>query len=98
MITQIEQKVANIGRHLRVLEQVIETQPITTVSLCKELDYRRREIRYSLRKLEDEALIENTSQGLVTTENVDEFLDDHVIQINSIIDRLEVMTVPRVEE
>lgn len=98
MITRIDQKVAKLERHLNVLELTIEDGPVTTVSLNDELDYSRREIRYSLRMLENEALIEETPQGLVATDNVDEFINKHVIQINSIIHRLDAITVPHIKE
>jgi predicted transcriptional regulator len=57
--------------------------------MSNETGYRHHKVRYSLRVLEKESLIEPTSQGAVTTNQTSEFVDDLDQDIDSISDKLD---------
>ncbi|MFC7028454.1 hypothetical protein ACFQH8_15515 [Halomicroarcula sp. GCM10025710] len=76
MIDRLEKEVDMLERHLQVLRMVIENEPIGIVKMSNETGYPHHKVRYSLRVLEEENLIEPSSQGAITTEQTGEFVDD----------------------
>src|SRR5699024_8033016 len=58
MIDRLEKEVDMLERHLQVLRMVIENEPIGIVKMSNETGYAHHKIRYSLRVLEEENLIE----------------------------------------
>ena len=78
-----------LERHLEVLKMVINNEPIGIVKMSNETGYPHHKVRYSLRVLEEEDLIEPSSQGAVTTERtmefvreLDELLDETIEKLN----------------
>ena len=88
MIDRVQNEVDMLDRHLRVLKTVIANEPIGIVNLADETGYPHHKVRYSLRVLKDEALVEPTSKGAVTTDYTEVFVDDVNDQLDAIIDRL----------
>jgi predicted transcriptional regulator len=76
MIDRLEDEVNMMERHLQVLEMVIENEPIGIVKMSNESGYPHHKIRYSLRVLEEENLIEPSNQGAITTERAEGFVDE----------------------
>lgn len=76
MIDRLEKEVDMLERHLQVLRMVIENEPIGIVKMSNETGYAHHKIRYSLRVLEEESLIEPTSQGATTTDQTSAFVDE----------------------
>ena len=64
-----------LGRHLRVLRLVIRNEPIGIVQMAEKLSIPDHKVRYSLRVLEEEGLIEPTDQGATTTEDLGGYID-----------------------
>jgi len=93
MIDRLEKEVDMLERHLQVLRMVIENEPIGIVKMSNETGYPHHKVRYSLRVLEEENLIEPSSQGAITTEQTGEFVDDLDEKIDEIIDKLEGMKI-----
>ena len=81
---RLEDQIEKEGRDLSILEAVIENGPIGIVRLAEETGVPKHKVRYSLRMLEDDELIEPTPQGAVPVDNIDE----RVATINDGIDRL----------
>ncbi len=82
-----------LERHLEVLQMVIENEPIGIVKMSNETGYPHHKVRYSLRVLEEESLIDPTSQGAITTEQTEEFvdeLDDKIDEIGRTLDEMKV--------
>ena len=52
-----------LERHLQVLRMVIENEPIGIVKMSNETGYPHHKVRYSLRVLEEENLIEPSSRA-----------------------------------
>ncbi|WP_225334653.1 hypothetical protein [Halomicrobium urmianum] len=93
MIDRLEKEVDMLERHLQVLRMVIENEPIGIVKMSNETGYPHHKVRYSLRVLEEENLIEPSSQGAITTEQTSEFVNDLDDKIDEIIDKLEGMKI-----
>ncbi len=58
-----------------MLRAIMENQPIGIIRLSEHLKYPQHKVRYSLRILEQEGLIEPSPDGAVTTEKLPDFLD-----------------------
>ncbi|MFB6084540.1 MAG: hypothetical protein ABEJ94_09880 [Halorientalis sp.] len=98
MIDRLEKEVDMLERHLQVLRMVIESEPIGIVKMSNETGYPHHKVRYSLRVLEEENLIEPSSQGAITTEQTSEFVDDLDEKIDNIIEKLDDMKIEDVAE
>jgi len=87
-----------LERHLQVLKMVIRNEPIGIVKMSNETGYPHHKVRYSLRVLEEENLIEPSSQGAVTTEDTAEFVGDLDGKVDEIIEKLETMKIDEMPE
>ncbi|MGB9985780.1 hypothetical protein [Salarchaeum japonicum] len=93
MIDRLEKEVDMLERHLQVLRMVLEREPIGIVKMSNETGYPHHKVRYSLRVLEEEDLIEASSQGAITTERTEEFVDELDDKVDEIIGKLESMKI-----
>jgi predicted transcriptional regulator len=98
MIDRLEKEVDMLERHLQVLKMVIESEPIGIVKMSNETGYPHHKVRYSLRVLEEENLIEPSSQGAITTDRTSEFVDELDEKLDDIIDKLESMKIESAAE
>jgi len=87
-----------LERHLQVLKMVIENEPIGIVKMSNETGYPHHKVRYSLRVLEEENLIEPSSQGAITTEETADFVNDLDEKVDEIISKLEDMKISGMAE
>ena len=93
MIDRLDKEGDMLQRHLEVLWMVIEHEPIGIVKISNESGYRHHKVRYSLRVLEEENLIEPTNQGAVTTERTSGFvdgLDERIGDVNSTLNGMKI--------
>ena len=93
MIDRLEKEVDMLERHLEVLRMVIENEPIGIVKMSNETGYPHHKVRYSLRVLEEENLIEPSSQGAITTERTEEFVGDLDSKLDAINAKLDDMKI-----
>jgi predicted transcriptional regulator len=91
MMHRLETEVDMLLRHLQVLDLVIENEPIGIVKMSNETGYRHHKIRYSLRVLEEQSLIEPTSQGATTTNQTTVYVDGLDENITRLTDKLNRM-------
>jgi predicted transcriptional regulator len=98
MIDRLEKEVDMLERHLQVLRMVIENEPIGIVKMSNETGYPHHKVRYSLRVLEEENLIEPSSQGAITTEQTADFVNDLDEKVDEIIAKLEDMKISGMAE
>jgi len=73
-----------LQRHLVILKQVVDNEPIGILKLAEETKIPSHKVRYSLRVLEQEGLIKATSPGAVTTDLTRPFLKE----LDSLIENL----------
>jgi predicted transcriptional regulator len=93
MIDRLEKEVDMLERHLQVLSMVIENEPIGIVKMSNETGYPHHKVRYSLRVLEEENLIEPSSQGAITTERTEEFVEELDEKIDETTEKLDNMKI-----
>ncbi|MFB6081781.1 MAG: hypothetical protein ABEJ67_03065 [Halanaeroarchaeum sp.] len=93
MIDRLEKEVDMLERHLQVLKMVIKNEPIGIVKMSNETGYPHHKVRYSLRVLEEENLIEPSSQGAITTERTTGFVEELEDKLDEIIGKLEEMKI-----
>jgi predicted transcriptional regulator len=91
MIDRLEKEADMLRRHLEVLRMVIDSEPIGIVKMSNETGYAHHKIRYSLRVLEEESLIEPSSQGATTTDQTNAFVDGLDGQIDVVSNKLDEM-------
>ena len=82
LTSKLEDEVSLMQRHVHMLKAIMENQPIGIIRLSELLNYPQHKVRYSLRILEQEGLIEPSPDGAVTTEILPDFLD----QLKTILD------------
>ncbi|MDX1746952.1 MAG: hypothetical protein R3324_13520 [Halobacteriales archaeon] len=97
MIDRLEKEVDMLERHLQVLRMVIDNEPIGIVKMSNETGYPHHKVRYSLRVPEEESLIEPSSQGAVTTEHTQGFIEDLGGKVDEIIGQLDSMKIEDLE-
>ena len=67
----IETELDILKRHVHVLKTLQKNQPMGIIKLSELTGYPQHMVRYSLRILEQDSLIEPSPQGAVTTGDVD---------------------------
>jgi len=71
----IETEVDILKRHVNILKKLQKDQPMGIIKLSEITEYPQHMVRYSLRILEQDGIIEPSSKGAITTEKVPETLD-----------------------
>jgi predicted transcriptional regulator len=71
----IENELEILKRHVHVLKTLQESQPMGIIKLSELTKYPQHMVRYSLRILEQDGLIEPSPQGAVTTGEVKKTMD-----------------------
>ena len=71
LISVIETELNILKRHIHVLKTLQEHQPMGIIKLSELTKYPQHMVRYSLRILEQDGLIEPSPQGAVTTGDVE---------------------------
>lgn len=84
-------------RDLQILATVIDHGPIGIVRLAEETSVPEHKVRYSLRMLESDGLIEPTPQGAVPADDIGDQVRAINDGIDGIVDRVEKLhaDVPR---
>jgi predicted transcriptional regulator len=85
---RVQHELELLKRHVIVLKKVMESGPIGIMKLSLETGIPDHLIRYSLRVLEQEGLIEPSTQGAVATKSAKEALSEFRDELT----RIEVMT------
>ncbi len=73
---KIEGEIDLLKRHVEMLIAIKKSEPIGIIRLSELMKCPQHKVRYSLRILEQEGLIEPTPDGAKIAENVDNFLTD----------------------
>ena len=71
----IETELDILRRHVNVLKTLQKNQPMGIIKLSELTGYPQHMVRYSLRILEQDGLIEPSPQGAVTTKDVSKTMD-----------------------
>lgn len=71
----VESEMDILKRHIHVLKTLKENQPMGIIKLSELTNYPQHMVRYSLRILEQDGLIEPSPQGAITTDEVSKTMD-----------------------
>lgn len=85
----LEREIELMERTLEIFAIVREEQPIGISKLSKALDLPEHKVRYSLRMLQKERLIEPTGKGAVLNEKHKDFEEDIIELLDSIDDTVQ---------
>lgn len=88
MIQRLADQLEKESRDLQVLSAVIDHHPIGIVRLAQETGIPEHKVRYSLRMLENDGLIDPTQQGAIPDEDIEERVEELNAGIESLIKRL----------
>jgi len=80
----IENELDILKRHIDILKILQDQQPMGIIKLSELTGYPQHMVRYSLRILEQEDLIEPSSRGAMLTQNMNAVLHDLRIALNDI--------------
>lgn len=89
MIDRVKKEADMMHRHMKVLNIVDKNGPVGIVKLSDETGYPRHKIRYSLRVLEEEELIEPTNKGARVTDEAKNFKKEVNEEVDDLIGTLE---------
>ncbi|WP_018256665.1 winged helix-turn-helix transcriptional regulator [Halomicrobium katesii] len=70
-LDRLAEQVEKERRDLQILEAIIEHGPIGIVRLAEEADVPEHKVRYSLRMLENDELVQPTPEGAIPVENIE---------------------------
>lgn len=76
LTSKLESETELLQRHVDILKLISEHEPIGIIRLAELLKYPQHKVRYSLKILEQEALIEPSAGGAITTRKIEEFMDE----------------------
>ena len=86
---RLRDQVEKESRDLSILEAVIDDGPIGIVRLAEETGVPEHKVRYSLRMLEDDGLVEPTPQGAIPADGIAERVSDINAGLDRLVERLE---------
>lgn len=95
MIDRLENQLDKEQRDLRVLQSVLRDHPIGIVSISQQTDIPQHKVRYSLRMLENDELIEATPQGAVPADDIESRVAELNDGIEELVGRLRSLDRPQ---
>lgn len=76
LTSKLETEIELLERHVDMLKAIAKNEPIGIIRLAEMLKCPQHKVRYSLKILEQEALIEPSTGGAVTTKKLQEFISE----------------------
>jgi predicted transcriptional regulator len=89
MVERLTNQVEKEERDLRILRTVIESGPIGIVRIADETDIPEHKVRYSLRMLENDGLVDPTPNGAVPVDDIDERVATINAGLDDLVERLD---------
>jgi len=91
MDDRLSDQVDKEARDLQVLRTVIEAGPIGIVTIADETDIPEHKVRYSLRMLENDDLVDPTPNGAVPADDIDDRAERINAGLDDLVDRLDAL-------
>jgi len=85
LISKLENEMELLERHVEMLKTIAGNEPIGIIRLAEMLKCPQHKVRYSLRILEQEDLIEPSTGGAVTTKRLQEFIDELKVTLDKMV-------------
>jgi predicted transcriptional regulator len=89
MVQRIESEIETLNQHIQVLQTVSDMGPTGIRGISKETGLKSHHVRFSVRILEQNELIEPSPRGLQATSQTEEFLSNFTDEIERIEARFE---------
>ena len=86
---KLERELEILKRHIRILRIIHDEEPIGIIRLSEITGYPNHQVRYSLRILEEEGIVEPTVEGAVMTKGTQEYINHFLGIINRVRGELE---------
>ena len=84
LISKLEGEIELLERHVEMLKTIAGNEPIGIIRLAEMMKCPQHKVRYSLRILEQENLIEPSTGGAVTTKRLDEFIEELKVTLDGL--------------
>jgi predicted transcriptional regulator len=84
LISKLEAEIELLERHVEMLKTIAENEPIGIIRLAEMMKCPQHKVRYSLRILEQENLIEPSTGGAVTTKRLDDFISELKVTLDNL--------------
>jgi predicted transcriptional regulator len=88
MLSNLEDEIELIQRHVKILKLVTKNEPIGIIRLSKLSKLPQHKVRYSLRILEHNGIIKPSPRGAVSTNKAKKFLEVLPSKLEPLADRL----------
>jgi predicted transcriptional regulator len=88
---RLEEQAEKEQRDMAILQAVVEDGPIGIVRLAEETDLPEHKVRYSLRMLENDDLIEPTPNGAIPADDIDAEIEAINAGLDRLVERLEAI-------
>lgn len=88
MLDRLENQIDKERRDMKVLRVILRRGPIGIVKLSNATDLPQHKVRYSLRMLENDGLIDPTPQGAVPADDISERLEQINAGLGGLVSRV----------
>ncbi len=87
-VDSLKEDVELLERHISILRTVKENQPIGLIRLSEMTNIPKHRVRYSLKIMEQQGIIQATSEGAVVSDNYDQFMTDIADSVNALAEKV----------
>lgn len=91
LTNKLEKELDILKRHIQILKIIKREEPIGIIRLSEITDFPHHKVRYSLRILEDEGIIEPTVEGAVILQKTDAYLNHFLTIIKKMMAELTII-------
>jgi predicted transcriptional regulator len=91
LTNKLEKELDILKRHIQILKIIKREEPIGIIRLSEITNFPHHKVRYSLRILEDEGIIEPTVEGAVIQQKTDAYLHHFLTIIKKMMEELKVI-------
>lgn len=97
MAEKLRDEIDLLARHVGMLKTIKAHQPIGIIRLSEELGIPKHKVRYSLRLLEKEGLIQPSRGGAMVTDGYDDYMEYMGECLDEMVDQIRLLTkeIPR---
>ena len=91
LTSKLEKELDILKRHIQILKIIKREEPIGIIRLSEITNFPHHKVRYSLRILEDEGIIEPTVEGATILQKTNEYLLHFLTIVTTMMQELKVI-------
>jgi predicted transcriptional regulator len=88
MLTNLKKEIDLLRRHEKILQLVLENEPVGIIKLAELSGMPQHKVRYSLRILEQKRIIRPSPRGAMTTQKAKTYLKTYPKEIEALSEEL----------